>query len=228
MAYQYTDSKWIITKDYLPLYAMRKCFGPDKGPLRKPTIAPIWVIKEILSQNPAPELFEVKPENVQLTRFTRPVKLTLENYTRTYDDLLAEVIAEESKGLNIVDIIPPEKVPSKPVETAPSQEPNHDHEEVTALPTDKPNIVDPKPEAPTVDEPVSTDSSEKDTESDMVNKTDSAESPAEVDVSKNESTSTESEPNIKLEMVQPVSASATTGSTKSQIKTYQTSKKSKK
>ena len=226
MAYQYTDSKWIITKDYLPLYAMRKCFGPDKGPLRKPTIAPIWAIKEILSQNPAPELFEVKPENVQLTRFTRPVKLTLENYTRTYDDLLAEVIAEESKGLNIVDIIPPEKVPSKPIETTPSQEPNHDHEEVAALPTDKPNIVNPEPEVPTADEPVSTDSFKQDTESNMVNKTDSVESPTKVDAPKNESTSTKSEPNIKLETVQPASASATT--TKSQIKTYQTSKKSKK
>ena len=228
MAYQYTDSKWIITKDHLPLYAMRKCFGPDKGPLRKPTIAPIWVIKDILSQHPAPELFEVKPENVQLTRFTRPVKLTLDNYAKPYDELLAEIVAEESKGSNIVNIIPPEKVPSKPIETIPSPEPDHDHEEVTALPTDKPDIVDPEPEALTVDEPVSTDSSEQDAKSDMVNKTDSAESPAEVDVSKNESTSTGSESNIKLEMVQPMSASATTESTKSQIKTYQTSKKSKK
>lgn len=219
MAYQYTDSKWIITKDYLPLYAMRKCFGPDKGPLRKPTIAPIWAIKDILSQKPAPELFEVKPENVQLTRFTRPVKLTLENYTRAYDDLLAEVIAEESKGSNIVDIILPEKVPSKPIETTPSPEPDHENEEVTTLPADKPDIVEPEPETPAVIEPddiVKTDSSEKDTQkSDTVEKTEAS------DVSKDEDTVVESEP----EAVQPMSATVTA---KPQIKTYQTSKKNRK
>lgn len=218
MTYQYTDSKWIITKDYLPLYAMRKCFGPDKGPLRKPTIAPIWAIKDILSQKPAPELFEVKPENVQLTRFTRPVKLTLENYTRSYDDLLAEVIAEESKGSNIVDIIPPEKVPSKPIETIPSPEPDHENEEVTTLPADKPNIVEPEP-TPAVTEPddtAKTDSSEQDTQ-----KSDTVEKTEESDVSKDEDTVAESEP----EAVQPMSATVTT---KPQIKTYQTSKKNRK
>ena len=36
--------KYIITPTYAPLYAARKCWGPEHGPLNQPTLFPVDII----------------------------------------------------------------------------------------------------------------------------------------------------------------------------------------
>lgn len=101
--------KYIIIPTYAPLYAMSKCFGPTHGPLKKPVITPIDVIGELLHQVGGPEIFEVKKlaDKDGKSTFSKPVKLTLDNYRLPYDEIagitetsvkpevMAEVVEDE-------------------------------------------------------------------------------------------------------------------------------------
>lgn len=90
------NKKYIMTPDAKPLYAMVKCCGPQMGPLKKPTPTPLEVIKDILMQANAPEIYEVIPQNNQLTKYSTPVRLTLDNYKTPYDEILAPIVAKDS------------------------------------------------------------------------------------------------------------------------------------
>lgn len=110
--------KYIITPTYAPLYAARKCWGPEHGPLNQPTLFPVDIIGELLKQTGSEkvELYEVKKDGA---RFTKPVRLTLKNYKLSYDEIVNGV-----HPVNLVaPITPPEAVPVEPIpEEVPEEE----------------------------------------------------------------------------------------------------------
>lgn len=81
--------KYIMTPDFKPLFALAKDFGPTHGPLDRPVPTTIGIIGQLLRQSgrDAVTIFEVK--KVSNNTFTKPVQLTLENYTMSYDDIVA-------------------------------------------------------------------------------------------------------------------------------------------
>ncbi len=99
-------TKYIKTPDCKPLFAMRRCFGPTRGPIKEPRLTEIDVIKELLLQsgNEAVNIFEVKREDDG--SFTKPVQLTLDNYMLPYDIIAGTEIEEEP--LSFVQMIPDE------------------------------------------------------------------------------------------------------------------------
>lgn len=109
------NKKYIMTPDAKPLYAMVKCCGPQMGPLRKPTPVPLDIIKDILMQVNAPTIYEVIPLNNQLTKYSTPVRLTLDNYRTSYDEILAPKVAkelsEEDMNQNVYEINPTDRSP---------------------------------------------------------------------------------------------------------------------
>lgn len=119
--------KYIITPTYAPLYAARKCWGPEHGPLNQPTLFPVDIIGELLKQTGSEkvELYEVKKDGA---RFTKPVRLTLKNYKLSYDEIVG--------GVNPVNpvapITPPEAAPVEPI---PEEIP--EDEEVEETPVEK-------------------------------------------------------------------------------------------
>ena len=80
--------KIIQIPEFIPLWAMKRCWGPTHGPLA-PTPVPIDVIGELLKQGApnTPTIYEVKP-NPKGRGFMNPVRLTLKNYTLPYDDIV--------------------------------------------------------------------------------------------------------------------------------------------
>lgn len=104
--------KYIITRDAKPMYAMATCCGPQMGPLFTPTPTSDEIIKDILMQKDGPVLYEVIPENPQLTKYSRPVKLTLENYKLPYNEILGPILAAESAKKDVETLEP--EVPPTP------------------------------------------------------------------------------------------------------------------
>ena len=102
--------KYIITPTYAPLYAARKCWGPEHGPLNQPTLFPVDIIGELLKQTGSEkvELYEVKKDGA---RFTKPVRLTLKNYKLSYDEIVDGVHPVNP----VAPITPPEAVPVEPI-----------------------------------------------------------------------------------------------------------------
>ena len=102
--------KYIITPTYAPLYAARKCWGPEHGPLNQPTLFPVDIIGELLKQTGSEkvELYEVKKDG---TRFTKPVRLTLKNYKLSYDEIVDGVHPVNP----VAPITPPEAAPVEPI-----------------------------------------------------------------------------------------------------------------
>lgn len=110
--------KYIITPTYAPLYAARKCWGPEHGPLNQPTLFPVDIIGELLKQTGSEkvELYEVKKDG---TRFTKPVRLTLKNYKLSYDEIVDGVHPVNP----VAPITPPEAAPVEPIpEEVPEEE----------------------------------------------------------------------------------------------------------
>ena len=87
--------KYVIIPDFVPLYAMRKVFGPQTGPIRKPIKVDIEIIRELLKQKPSVRVFEVKLTNVKLGTYDDKIELTLQNYDK--EDLFASKEPEKTE-----------------------------------------------------------------------------------------------------------------------------------
>lgn len=88
--------KYILIPEYKPLWAMQRCFGPTHGPLKEPCPTALDIIGELLRQSgrEALTIFEVpNPKE----RKGDPVKLTLDNYTLPYDEIVAGAVATGMK-----------------------------------------------------------------------------------------------------------------------------------
>ena len=120
--------KYIITPTYAPLYAARKCWGPEHGPLNQPTLFPVDIIGELLKQTGSEkvELYEVKKDGA---RFTKPVRLTLKNYKLSYDEIVDGVHPVNP----VAPITPPEAAPVEPI---PEEVPEDEKVEETPVEVD--------------------------------------------------------------------------------------------
>lgn len=87
--------KYVIIPDFVPLYAMRKVFGPQTGPIRKPIKVDTEIIRELLKQKPLVRVFEVKLTNVKLGTYDDKIELTLQNYDK--EDLFASKEPEKTE-----------------------------------------------------------------------------------------------------------------------------------
>lgn len=88
--------KYILIPEYRPLWAMRRCFGPTHGPLSEPCPTALDIIGDLLRQTgkEALTIFEVpNPKE----RKGDPVRLTLDNYTLPYDEIVKGVKATGMK-----------------------------------------------------------------------------------------------------------------------------------
>lgn len=87
MAQQKSTCKLILIPEYKPLFAMRKCYGPPKGPLEKPCPTPISIIGELLLQSGRDQLTIYEVVKTSDKTFSDPVQLTRDNYMLTYDEI---------------------------------------------------------------------------------------------------------------------------------------------
>ena len=120
--------KYIIIPTYAPLYAARKCWGPEHGPLNQPTLFPVDIIGELLKQTGSDkvEIYEVKKDGI---RYTKPVRLTLKNYRLSYDEIVDGV----HPIIPVAPITPPEPAP---VEPTPEEVPEDEEVEETPVEED--------------------------------------------------------------------------------------------
>ena len=128
--------KYVIIPDFVPLYAMRKVFGPQTGPIRKPIKVDTEIVRELLKQKPPVRVFEVKLTNVKLGTYDDKIELTLQNYDK--EDLFA------SKE--------PEKTETKP------DEESMDKESQATVEEKKEEVVSDTATENTLAEPVASDS----------------------------------------------------------------------
>lgn len=128
--------KYVIIPDFVPLYVMRKVFGPQTGPIRKPIKVDTEIIRELLKQKPQVRVFEVKLTNVKLGTYDDKIELTLQNYDK--EDLFA------SKE--------PEKTETKP------DEESMDKESQATVEEKKEEVVSDTATENTLAEPVASDS----------------------------------------------------------------------
>ena len=126
-------NKYIIIPDYKPLYAMRYCFGPTHGPLEKPCPTPIDVIGKLLLQsgNEKLNIFEVKVDPVSRKTIGDPVKLTLNNYKKSYDEIILGKIPEIPVGKTITQEVKSEPVVVTPIKKEKEKENTEDSVVVT-------------------------------------------------------------------------------------------------
>ena len=166
--------KYIIVPEYAPLYALRKCFGPTKGPLSRPTQVPIDLIGELLHQTGKEKvsIFEVIPEG---KGFSEPVQLTLTNYTLPYEEIVGKTPDLEDTVIVAVEDQPPAAVEPVVVSSAPEEEESEDDQapEAPVEPSAEEVPEAPVVETTTVTEPVESMSSEEETEEEE--ETDSAD-----------------------------------------------------
>ena len=116
--------KYIIIPEYKPLYAMRYCFGPTHGPLEKPCPTPIDVIGKLLLQtgNEKLSIYEVKVDPKTRKTIGEPIKLTLDNYKKPYDELVGKVNKNVTLGKELVFDKKAEPVVFKPVREEPKED----------------------------------------------------------------------------------------------------------
>ena len=74
--------KYIIVPEFVPLYAMRKVFGPQTGPIRKPIAVDTDIIRQLLQQKPPVKMYEVQLTNAKLLTYDKKVELTKDNYNK--------------------------------------------------------------------------------------------------------------------------------------------------
>lgn len=72
--------KYIIIPGFGPLYALRKIFGPQNGPVRKPIRVETETIKELLIQKPPVKVLEVRLTDAKRGIYDETVELNLKNY----------------------------------------------------------------------------------------------------------------------------------------------------
>lgn len=156
-----TARKYILIPEFRPLYAMRKCYGPTHGPLSEPTPTPVDVIGELLLQkgNEALTIYEVKVDAKAKTS-SEPVRLTLENYTKPYDEIAGAPVNPEPA-------VTPVEEPTPVVPTVVTPKPLAAQEEVTPEPEQAETVEetpDVKPveevEEPATEAPTETDEGE--------------------------------------------------------------------
>ena len=172
--------KYIIVPEYAPLYALRKCFGPTKGPLSRPTQVPIDLIGELLHQTGKEKvsIFEVIPED---KGFSEPVQLTLTNYTLPYEEIVGKTPDPEDTVIVAVEDQPPVADEPVVVSSAPEEEESEDDQAPEAPVEPSAEEV---PEAPVVEttivtEPVESMSSEDASEEESEEDEDQTENPEE-------------------------------------------------
>lgn len=139
------DKKFIIIPKYAPLYAMIKCCGPTQAPIKSPIAVPIEIIGELLSQRShAPEIFEVLPIDLGHRKYTDPVKLTLANYRKSYQEILAESGKSVSVEPPVKDEVEKEEIPevTEPAVEEPVkvEETVTENEEVSVEPVVEPTV----------------------------------------------------------------------------------------
>lgn len=110
--------KYILIPEYAPLWAMKKCWGPEHGPLTAPTLTPVDIICELLNQvgQEKVSVYEVVKEG---TGFSKPVRLTKVNYKLPYAQIAG--IKEEPTVQSVS--VEPVKEPEH-VEFIPQEDPN--------------------------------------------------------------------------------------------------------
>ena len=145
------DKKFIIIPKYAPLYAMIKCCGPTQAPIKSPIAVPIEIIGELLSQRShAPEIFEVLPIDLGHRKYTDPVKLTLTNYRKSYQEILAESgrsVSVEPPVKPVAPVVEDKKKEETPTVTEPAveepvkvEETVTENEEVSVEPVVEPTV----------------------------------------------------------------------------------------
>lgn len=124
--------KYIIIPEWAPLWAFKEVFGPEWGPLEKPTPCPEPVIGKLLKQTGKEKvtIFETKFDANHKT--LPPVQLNLDNYMMPYEEIVASMEANNGKvpevkpdGKYIEPAIEPEQIAVNPViveEVAPAVE----------------------------------------------------------------------------------------------------------
>lgn len=158
-------TKYILIPEYAPLYAMHSCFGPEHGPLTQPTRTPIDVIGGLLQQTGREKVtvYEVIPTDKPKI-FSDPVRLTLENYRLSYEEIAGMDPADEGKTIVMKEPIPvtpvvtdPVVVPSSPVVEEPENsvvETTEDNTNTEIKEEEVAPIADPVDEIPETETPV--------------------------------------------------------------------------
>ena len=114
--------KNIIIPEFVPLYAMRKVFGPQTGPIRTPIAVDTAIIEELLDQRPPVKVFEVKLTNTKTGAYSDKIELTKDNFDKNnWEAKTSEPVKEEKVELPVVEV--PQMAAEEAVKTAPVEEP---------------------------------------------------------------------------------------------------------
>lgn len=114
--------KNIIIPEFVPLYAMRKVFGPQTGPIRTPIAVDTAIIEELLDQRPPVKVFEVKLTNTKTGAYSDKIELTKDNFDKNnWEANTSEPVKEEKVELPVVEV--PQMAAEEVIKTAPVEEP---------------------------------------------------------------------------------------------------------
>lgn len=114
--------KNIIIPEFVPLYAMRKVFGPQTGPIRTPIAVDTAIIEELLDQRPPVKVFEVKLTNTKTGAYSDKIELTKDNFDKNnWEAKTSEPVKEEKVELPVVEV--PQMSAEEVIKTAPVEEP---------------------------------------------------------------------------------------------------------
>ena len=146
--------KYIIIPGFGPLYALRKIFGPQNGPVRKPIRVETETIKELLIQKPPVKVLEVRLTDAKRGIYDETVELNLKNYdavnfSRTDTspvEKTMETVAKINDTLDIVQskaaVIEPKEDPVNVVNVIHTNPPIVEEEEV---PVESQRTIEPTP-----------------------------------------------------------------------------------
>lgn len=114
--------KNIIIPEFVPLYAMRKVFGPQTGPIRTPIAVDTAIIEELLDQRPPVKVFEVKLINAKTGVYSDKIELTKDNFDKNnWEAKTSELVKEKKAELPVAEV--PQMAAEEVTETAPVEEP---------------------------------------------------------------------------------------------------------
>lgn len=114
--------KNIIIPEFVPLYAMRKVFGPQTGPIRTPIAVDTAIIEELLDQRPPVKVFEVKLTNTKTGAYSDKIELTKDNFDKNnWEAKASEPVKEEKVELPVAEV--PQMAAEEVIKTAPVEEP---------------------------------------------------------------------------------------------------------
>lgn len=121
-------TKYILIPEFAPLHAMKRCFGPEHGPLKQPAKVPIDIIGMLLMQTGKEkvtiyEVKEIQSKKPNKKEFSEPIQLTIENYRLPYDEIIGIKNTEVVSMVNTDElpthepvVVAPVVVPSSPVD----------------------------------------------------------------------------------------------------------------